>query len=260
MGILTVTKINDGLWQFCENLRENHSVDAYLVTGSERALFIDALQDVTGVYPEIKKITPLPVDCIILHGHGDHDGPACREIKDAGGAVYIHPGDIPLAMGERGDRFPQSFFTPIEGGAKIDLGGAELEIFLLPGHTPGSLAAFDRRRHWLFSSDTVGSGPLWVQLPHSMPLHEVRDNLKAFYEGIKQYGDLLIYPGHRYQSPGQIGLPYIADTLETIELILAGKVQGEKMDIPFRIQDQDTVWLSVRHKGSLGLVYNPANL
>jgi glyoxylase-like metal-dependent hydrolase (beta-lactamase superfamily II) len=247
------------VWQFREDLGGDHSVDAWLVAGERRALLIDALQFAEGVYPQIRELTPLPVDVLIEHGHGDHTGPAMREVKDAGGKVYIHPADISLADPE--DKYGKDFFSPIEDGAKLDLGGISLEVMLVPGHTPGSLAALERKRRWLFSSDTIGSGPFWVQIPHSRPLHEIRDTVRALYDDLKQYPDLLIYPGHHYQSPEQLGLPYIADTLETLELILAGKLSGTPMEIPPHIKAVGGgQWLNVWHKSSLGLVYNPENL
>lgn len=255
MSTLSIIKIEDGLWQFSENLRENHNVDAYLVTGGRRALLIDALQDSTGVYQEIRKLSDLPLDCLICHGHGDHDGPACREIREAGGKVYIHPEDIPLAA--QGRDFPGDFFTPILGGGSFDLGGLLLEVFHVAGHTPGSLAVLERKRRWLFSSDTLGSGPFWIQLPHSLPLRKIRDNIKAFYGELKQFDDLVMYPGHRYQSPNQLGLQYIADTLESIEFILEEKLKGTEVETPPGRQGR---WVSVDHKSSLGLVYNPGNL
>jgi glyoxylase-like metal-dependent hydrolase (beta-lactamase superfamily II) len=247
------------VWQFCEELGPGHSVDAWLVAGEKRALLIDALQFAAGVYPKIREFSSLQLDLLIEHGHGDHTGPAMGEVKEAGGKVYIHPADISLADPE--GKYGKDFFSPIEGGAKLDLGGIELEIILLPGHTPGSLVALERERRWLFSSDTIGSGPFWVQLPHSLPLRTVRDNIKALYEDLKQYPDILIYPGHRYQSPGQLGLPYLADTLETIELILAGELRGNPIEVPPHIKAfAANPWLSVTHKSSLGLVYNPENL
>ena len=269
MSGVTVTKIQDTggakVWQFCEDLGGGHSVDAWLVAGRGKAVFIDALQFAEGIAAKIREtlkgagLGALPVDALILHGHIDHTGPAMGEIKKAGGTVYIHPADISLANPD--GKYDKDFFTPIQDGVILDLDGIKLDIILLPGHTPGSLAALERKRHWLFSSDTIGSGPFWVQLPHSSPLHEVRDHIKTLYDDVKRYPDLLIYPGHRYQSPLQLGLPYIADTLETLELILAGKLTGTPVEVPPRIRSiGDNPWLSVTHKSSLGLIYNPDNL
>jgi glyoxylase-like metal-dependent hydrolase (beta-lactamase superfamily II) len=258
MGNVTVVEVQDGaVWQFSEELGPGHSVDAWLVAGEKRALLIDALQFAEGVYPKIRELSPLPVDVLIAHGHGDHTGPVMKEVKEAGGKVYIHSADIPLVTAD--GKYPAAFFEPLAAGRNFDLGGAVLEPVLVSGHTPGSLAVLERRRQWLFSSDTIGSGPFWVQLPHSRPLRTIRDNVKALYGDLKQYPDLLIYPGHRYQSPEQLGLPYIADTLETIELILAGKLTGTPVEVPPHFKAANP-WLSVTHKSSRGLIYNPENL
>ncbi|MDR0642806.1 MAG: MBL fold metallo-hydrolase, partial [Treponema sp.] len=209
MGAVEVIELQDGaVWQFREDLGGGHSVDAWLVAGERRVLLIDALQFAKGVYAKIRDCSPLPVDVLIAHGHGDHTGPAMGEIKEAGGKVYIHSADIPLVSA--GGEYPAGFFDPLGEGQTFDLGGIVLEPLVVPGHTPGSLLALERKRRWLFSSDTIGSGPFWVQLPHSSPLHELRDHIKTLYDDVKQYPDLLIYPGHCYQSPVQLGLPYIA--------------------------------------------------
>jgi hypothetical protein len=86
----------------------------------------------------------------------------------------------------------------------------------------------------------------------------VRDNVKTLYGRVKQYPDLVVYAGHCYQSPNPLGLEYITDTLETIELILDGKITGTPMEPPPR--HSGNPWLSVKHKSSLGLVYNPERL
>jgi glyoxylase-like metal-dependent hydrolase (beta-lactamase superfamily II) len=264
MAGVTVTKSQDRgavkVWRICEDLGGGHSVDAWLVAGEKRALLIDALQFATGVEVKIRETLggQLPLDSLILHGHIDHTGPVMGEIKEAGGAVYIHPADISLADPE--GKYGKDFFSPIEDGAKLDLGGIELDIILLPGHTPGSLAALDRERHWLFSSDTVGCGGIWAQLPHSLPLHAIRDNFRVFCNKMKPYPDLLIYSGHRYQCPDQ-GLAHVADLLETMELVLEGKIQGTPMEIPPQFKGiAVNPWYHAAYKLCRGLVYNPDNM
>jgi glyoxylase-like metal-dependent hydrolase (beta-lactamase superfamily II) len=259
MGAVEVTKVQDGVWQFCEDLGGGHRVDAWLVAGERRALLIDALQFAEGVYAKIRECSPLPVDVLIAHGHGDHAGPAMGEVKEAGGTVYIHGADIPFVTA--GGKYSAGFFEPLGDGRIFDLGGIILEPLVVPGHTLGSLVVLERKRRWLFSSDTIGSGPFWVQLPHSSPLHQVRDHIKALYDDLKQYPDLLIYPGHRYQSPGQLGLPYIADTLETLELVLEGKIRGTPVEIPPQLKSiAVNPWYHAAYKLCHGLVYNPDNM
>jgi glyoxylase-like metal-dependent hydrolase (beta-lactamase superfamily II) len=268
MAGVRVTRLRDNgaakVWRFCEDLGGGHSVDAWLVAGEKRALLIDALQFAEGVEVKIREtlmeagLNTLTLDILVLHGHIDHTGPVMGEIKESGGMVYIHPADIFLANPE--GKYDKDFFTPIEDGAKFDLGGIVLDIILLPGHTPGSLAALDRERRWLFSSDTVGCGGIWVQLPHSLPLHTIRDNFEAFCGQMKQYPDLLIYSGHRYQCPDQ-GLPHVIDLLETMELVLAGKIPRVPMEIPPPLKHiAVNPWYWAAHKLCRGLVYNPDNM
>ncbi len=77
---LQVHKLSDTLYQFNEsadfagNGQLRPYVDAYLLIGTKHAALIDCLQNVTGLYDEIRKLTSLPIDVLITHGHGDHAG------------------------------------------------------------------------------------------------------------------------------------------------------------------------------------------
>lgn len=79
----TVQPIMRGVYRFCENAPEA-PVDAYLVVGSHSALMIDALEDASGVWNEVRRLTQLPVSLAITHGHGDHAGVALDEFVQAG--------------------------------------------------------------------------------------------------------------------------------------------------------------------------------
>jgi glyoxylase-like metal-dependent hydrolase (beta-lactamase superfamily II) len=256
MNTLSIEKLASGLYRF-EELSDN-CVGAYFVIGETRAIMIDALQSVTGMYEKAREITGLPIDVIIAHGHGDHCGPAVVEFRQAGCTVYMDKRDE-LVLAEMGDApFPAGFFTELRGIKQFDLGGTVLELLPLPGHTPGSVMLFDRERRWLFSSDSVGSGPIWMQLSHSLPLSEYRDNLKKVYWELKQYPDISIFCGHRKQSPQPLDTAYIADVLETAELILSGREKGEPQSIHYENLEMD--FLVLKHKSMLGFCYNPDRL
>jgi glyoxylase-like metal-dependent hydrolase (beta-lactamase superfamily II) len=253
MNSLSVEKLDSGLYRF-EELSCN-CVDAYFVIGEKRAIMIDALQSVTGMYEKAREITGLSIDVIIAHGHGDHCGPAAREFRQAGCTVYMDKRDEPV-LAEMGDgSFPTDFFTELRGIKQFDLGGTVLDLIPLPGHTPGSVMLLDRERRRLFSSDSIGSGPIWIQLSHSLPLSEYHDNLKKVYEEFKQYPDISIFCGHHKQSPQSLGAAYIADVLETSELILSGREKGEPQSIHYENFQMD--FLVLKHKSMLGFCYNP---
>lgn len=52
---------------------------------------------------------------------------------------------------------------PIKGGDVIDLGGKTLEVYELPGHTPGGILLLLREERILFTGDSVNHH-LWMQL------------------------------------------------------------------------------------------------
>jgi glyoxylase-like metal-dependent hydrolase (beta-lactamase superfamily II) len=254
MSTLSVEKLDTNLYRF----EESSDNDAYFVIGEKGALMIDALESAEGLYGKARELTGLPISVVIAHGHGDHCGPGVREFAAAGCTVYMDKRDEPVLTEMGAGPFPPGFFTGLEGLSRFDLGGITLEIMPLPGHTPGSVMLLDRANRRLFSSDSIGSGPIWMQLSHSLPLHEFRDNLKAVYEDLKQYGDLRVFCGHRKQSPKPLTLDYVADVLETSELILSGREQGEEQSVDYG--DLHMEFLVLKHKSMLGFCYDPKKL
>ncbi|GHV67245.1 MBL fold metallo-hydrolase [Spirochaetia bacterium] len=256
MNVLSVEKLEDELYRF-EEVSDN-CVDAYFIVGEKRALMIDALQSVEGLYQKAREITPLPIDVVIAHGHGDHCGPGIREFKEAGCGIYMDRRDEPVLAEMGRGPFPKDFFTELKGIRQFDLGLTILDVIPLSGHTPGSVMLLDRQRRRLFSSDSIGSGPIWMQLSHSLPLHVFRDNLKPVYEDLQKYRDLVIFCGHRKQSPNPLSLEYLGDVLETAELILSNKETGESQSIHYGNLPMN--FLSLKHKSMLGFCYDPAKL
>ena len=54
-------------------------------------------------------------------------------------------------------------FKPIKGGDVIDLGGKTLEVYDLPGHTPGGILILLKEDRILFTGDSINHH-LWMQL------------------------------------------------------------------------------------------------
>jgi glyoxylase-like metal-dependent hydrolase (beta-lactamase superfamily II) len=172
--------------------------------------------------------------------------------------VYLDSRDETIISEMGFAAYPEGFFTDLRTAGPFDLGGTVLEPISLPGHTPGSAMLLDRQRQRLYSSDTLGSGAIWMQLGHSRPLREYAAGLREVYAGLKPLENLVIYPGHRYQSPQPLGLDYVADLLEAVELILEGKARGEPAVVdrgPLHME-----FLELKHKSMWGLAYNPHNL
>jgi glyoxylase-like metal-dependent hydrolase (beta-lactamase superfamily II) len=96
------------------------------------------------LYQAVRELTDKPLTVVNTHGHPDHIY-GNMFFQEA----YLHPADRELArmfvedpeyrkmLEERKKTFPP--FRDILPGDVIDLGGRTLEVFGLPGHTPGGI-------------------------------------------------------------------------------------------------------------------------
>ena len=252
-----ITKIFDNVWQFHEQ-SDAAIVDAYLVVGSERAVLIDCLQTVCGLYDEVRKITSLPFDVLITHGHLDHLGDDAVNLKAAGCRIYMDSRDLMIPEKLHGTHFEDGFFTSLAPGDIFDLRGVKLEVLDMPGHTPGSVVYFDRENQRLYSGDAIGSGSIWLQIPCTSRLSEFCANIKKLYEKLASYSGLLILPGHRYQSPVPIGLQYIRDVISCTEKVIAGELTGESDVLHFPSGDINC--RSASYGQMLSFCYDPERL
>ena len=147
---------------------EAHEATGYLVTGRDRACVIDTMNGYCDLYQAVRERTDKPLTVVNTHGHPDHIfGNMYFE------EAYINPADRELArmftedpeyikmVEERGKTFPP--FRDILPGDTIDLGGRTLEVFGLPGHTPGGIMLLLREDRVLFTGDSVNHH-LWMQL------------------------------------------------------------------------------------------------
>ena len=197
---------------------------AYLVEGKERALLIDGLTGFGSLKAFVRELTDLPVSIALTHGHIDHNGAAYEY-----GECYVHPGDIPmvqpgayacgekLSLGSHSDPRAKTDFLagrglpgmtakdvvmprvirtyPIFEGDVFDLGGVEIEVAEIPGHTNGTVVFLDRARRILFSGDACNLNTL-MGLPGSTTIEDYKEALEAFRA---KYGGTFdwTYPGHR---------------------------------------------------------------
>lgn len=177
---------------------ETHEATGYLVIGEDRACVIDTMNGYCDLSAFVRSVTDKSVIVVNTHGHPDH----------IFGNLYfdnalLHPDDLPLAAGfvddpefvafckEKGHSMPP--FRPIRGGDVIDLGGRTLEIFELPGHTPGSVLLLLREDRILFTGDAINHH-LWMQLDGCLKLGAFAKELdKVMF--LEKEADLILH-GH----------------------------------------------------------------
>lgn len=257
---LEVRPVQDGIWDFVEVTPFGHEIDAYLICGETRAIMFDTLQEVCGLYEKARELTDLPIDVVISHGHGDHYGAATEEFIKAGCPVYLNHGDWDLLANFIGrDPFPEGHFQDLEEGHKFDLGGRTLTAMLIPGHTPASDILLDQEDGLLFTGDAIGSGSFWMQLPTCVSVEELLPGVEKLLVEVRSWDrDVLILPGHRYQSPVPLGLSYIEDVDFIVRGLLDGTIKGESISLDLHGQKVECEQISYGLMRSM--LYDPNHI
>jgi hydroxyacylglutathione hydrolase len=219
--------IMPGVWDIMDSPDGNNPwVNMYLIEGSEKAILIDAGLSQGDLAGYVGTLTDKPVELIVTHGHGDHI--ACAEQFEK---VYMSHRDIRLlSSGKEQRELYKSKIINLLGGDVFDLGGVKLEVIAFPGHTPGSIVVLDRERQLLFASDSMGSGELWMQLPHSTSIEAYAKVIKKFEKYIEGMKDLKVFLGHDCLMQRKPDFQYIIDTRIAAEKIVSGEIVGDAIE------------------------------
>lgn len=140
---------------------------------------------------------------INTHLHIDHAAGISFLSRRYGAPVFAHPDDAPL--GARIDMQAEMFgirekienvsrTTKLHDGEIIRIGEGELEVIHVPGHSPGSIALYDKTDGFLISGDALFAGSIGrTDLPGG--------SYESLINGIKTRlltlpDDTIVYPGH----------------------------------------------------------------
>jgi glyoxylase-like metal-dependent hydrolase (beta-lactamase superfamily II) len=253
----------DNIWDLNETRDEKPNVDAYLITGTEKALLIDTLRNERSLFKIVKELTSLPLEVVLTHGHWDHAGAAIKDFYEAGHTIYLSEDDFYIFKDKNFSSLTHGlkaeYFTPLKAGMEFDLGSYTLETIMLPGHTPGSAVFLEKEKQHLYSGDSIGAGVFWMQLPGALPLTELRKNLGKLWDRVKGMGNLLIHPGHRCQSPVQLDLHFLADTILVTDNIINGVWPGDEREITLS-NGQQIKCRTVAYNLIRDYCYNPENI
>ena len=223
---LFIREVRPGIWL----MDEAHEATGYLVVGEDRACVIDTMNGYNNLYEAVRKITDKPVTVVNTHGHPDH----------IFGNVYFEEARMDPADGELARQFTEDPefmkicrengltmppFQDIHPGDTIDLGGRTLEVFALPGHTPGGILLLLREDRILFTGDSVNHH-LWMQLDGCLPLHEFVKKLDKIMF-LQDRADIILH-GH---ARGEDDISLLRCLRDGVQEICEGKTEK---DMPYR--------------------------
>ena len=189
----------------------------FLLTGAEKALVIDTGMNGLDIRGIVSATTDLPFELLNTHADRDHIGGNAQFAS-----FYMHPSEAAFYYNEQNGR---GRMLPVFDGDVIDLGGRELEIVHLPGHTPGSITVLDRRNRCLIGGDPI-------QEDGEIFMFGAQRDFSAYIAGLErllQRDDFdVVYPSHAKETVGRGAIPQLIDGAKRI---LAGEIKGHETEL-----------------------------
>jgi|TARA_B100001964_G_scaffold58459_1_gene66270 glyoxylase-like metal-dependent hydrolase (beta-lactamase superfamily II) len=191
-------------------IREKHIAhwlrcNIWFIQGEEKNLVIDSGMGLSPLTPVLIGLSELPVTAVMTHCHFDHMGGAheferrlghraCSDAYHEPMRCFEQIGGAAFVRAETFKALPYSGFTfesyeirpaPLTGyldeGDVIDLGNRVFQVFYLPGHSPDSIALWEKETGLFFSGDTIYDGDLYDTVYHSNR-QEYRQSLQRLRE------------------------------------------------------------------------------
>ena len=218
----------------------------YLIEGNDRALLFDGLCGEGSLKSFVRELTDLPVQMVLSHAHPDHCGAVFEY-----GECYMHPDDMALLYTDfvsgRQERWkfvaevpewalPVRTKTrleditpgcavktyPVYDGDMFDLGGVQMEVIGVPGHTRGSIVLLDRADRLVLSGDAINPNTL-MALPGAATVEEYKESvlhLKTFQPAFDS-----LYGGHGPEPvPARIVVNRTDEAIEEYDILGHRKV------------------------------------
>jgi hydroxyacylglutathione hydrolase len=234
-----VTQVKEYVWRISDGDIDN----IYLITGRDSALLIDSGIGVANLAQYVKSLTALPLIIVNTHSHPDHSGSNHQFSK-----VHAHPDDFnmlrffgthamrtgtvkamvrnPLPdslMFNVTDTLYYPMLAPVTDGHRFDLGGREIEVIHVPGHTPGSICLLDRKDKSLYTGDNDNI-LVWLHPQDALPLETYLQSLKKLRQRWNEFTTL--YPAHG----DPIEKEFIDEQIACAQKIIGGECEGKPYD------------------------------
>lgn len=204
-------KIDDGFWSI-----EDGGVRCFLFKGDKQSLLIDTGYGTGDLKAAVAELIGEDPMLVLTHADGDHVG--CNQ---SFGLAYMHPAEYAHYHEGTRKHWPAA---PLWEGDVIDLGPRRLEVILIPGHTPGSIALLDRANRFLIGGDSIQNGTIFM-------FGGARD-MPAYIESMKKLSKMTdrfdtVYASHADLSVDADFIPYL---VQTAQAILDGNIQPTELE------------------------------
>ena len=200
---------------------EDEGVRFFYLKGRNKAMVIDTGRSGLNIQSEIGNDMP----CELLNTHADPDHTAGNHFFPV---FYMHPSEAPVYYNLHNGI---GSFLPIYDGDVLDLGGRELEIVHIPGHTPGSISVLDRRSRILIGGDPV-------QCNGQIYMFGIHRELHSYVYGLKKLMARTdfdyIYPSHADTVTEKSIIPELISGAESI-------INGSAKGIPLIVHGKEVL-------------------
>ena len=230
-GVSRILETHVASWMRC---------NMWLIHGRDSDLLIDSGMGLKPLKAAVARLRERPVTAICSHCHFDHIGGSHKFGTRLGhrseAAVHAAPdldntcarawiaADLLSALPHAGYDLAHYRMTPapltgyLDDGDVIDTGDRVFNVFHLPGHSPGSIALYEKSSRTLFSGDVVYDGLLIDNAWHSDP-----DTYRQSLRRLRELPVDAVHAGHE-PSFGRDKL------LELIDTYLQGGMRMASVD------------------------------
>jgi len=217
-------KVFDNLYFFGQS---EYSV--WALTTSQGIIVLDTIFDYSvedEVVDGMKKIGLDPANikyAIVSHPHPDHDGGARYLQEHYGTRVIMSPADWDVLDKRTVGAKPKRDIEATDG-QKVTLGDETVTLYILPGHTPGTISSVFPVK----DSGTPHLVALWGGVGLNQDPESVRTYIRSaqrFSEIVKQAGADIILTNHTDWDRSKINLPMLAKDRVTPNPYIVGNAK-----------------------------------
>ena len=180
----------------------SYNSNCYVLINHGEALVIDPSASAKAIMERVQKEGATLKGILLTHGHFDHIVSIDTLRRLCPVPLMIHKEDAEMLQDGTKNAFSLFFgmdisYTPaeklLEGGDTISLGGTDIEVIHLPGHSKGSVCYYIPGERTMFTGDLLFAQGYGRADLHGGNAFTLRTSLCA----LRQYPkNITIYPGH----------------------------------------------------------------